>query len=315
MKQTTRGVSFLPGKILRTWYNRKTIEPSYALVLPFMAILIAGVVLPLCVITLASISSPQEWGGVQWGSFNVSAYIRIFFEQDLDGSWAPNTGFAIVVVRTLLLSGIATLICLLLGFPAALYIAMQPAQRRTWLILLITVPFWTSLVVRLYAWILLLRDGGVLSSALARVSGLNIPSVLYTDTATVIGLAYAFIPFMVIPIFTSLEHMTWDIVDAAFDLGATPFIVIARIVMPLASRGILSGCVLVMVSSLGAYLIPDLLGGAKSMMLGNLVNLQFGDAHDWPLGAALSLVTCVLVLLALRARRMIERGVAGVRHV
>lgn len=315
MKQTTRGVSALPGKILSTWNKRKTIGPSYALVLPFMAILIAGVVLPLCAIALASISAAQEWGGVQWGSFNVDAYVRIFFEQDLDGSWAPNAGFGIVIIRTLLLSVLATLICLVLGFPAALYIAMQPAQRRTWLILLITVPFWTSLVVRLYAWILLLRDGGVLADAFAAVSGVNIPSVLYTDTATIIGLAYAFIPFMVIPIFTSLEHMTWDIVDAAFDLGATPFTVVTRIIAPLASRGILSGCVLVMVSSLGAYLIPDLLGGAKSMMLGNLVNLQFGDAHDWPLGAALSLVTCALVLLALRARRTIERSVTGVRHV
>ncbi|WP_082728047.1 ABC transporter permease [Burkholderia mayonis] len=283
-------------------------------IVPVVLVVLAGVVLPMSVIAIGSLSSPQEWGGIRWGSFSTEAYVRLLYDQDLDGTWMLNVGYAAIVLRTLVLSGIATVGCLALGFPAALYVAMQPARHRTRLLLIITVPFWTSLVVRLYAWILLLRSGGVLTSVSDGLFGIGVPSILYTDAATVIGLVYAFIPFMVLPIFTSLEHMNWDTVDAAADLGATPWTVITNVIVPAAKRGIVSGCALVFVPSLGAYLIPDMLGGAKSMMLGNLINLQFGDAHNWPVGAALSIAMCAFVLVGVLIKHLIVRGCAGENH-
>ncbi|RQQ48694.1 ABC transporter permease [Burkholderia stagnalis] len=289
-------------------------SPLLSLGAPSLLLLVAGVVLPMVVIFVASISTPEEWGGVRWGSLNLDAYVRLLFEQDFDGNWALNTGLAAVAARTLSLSLAATIACLALGFPVALYIAMQPARRRTWLLVFITVPFWTSLIVRLYAWILLLRSGGVVSTVLDRVFGTLVPTILYTDAATVIGLVYAFMPFMVLPIFTSLEHMDWNIVDAAFDLGATPWAVVTQIIAPSARHGIGSGCMLVLVPSLGAFLIPDMLGGAKSMMLGNLINLQFGDAHNWPLGASLSIAMYALVLLCVLAKRLFTNAASRGYH-
>lgn len=300
--------AFLPRfRVNSAWLGQSLAAPA-------LLLLVAGVVFPMVVIAFASISAPEEWGGVRWGGFSADAYWRILFEQDFDGNWTLNTGLAAIAVRTFALSIAATIGCLALGFPAALYIAMQPARRRTWLLIFVTVPFWTSLIVRLYAWILLLRSGGVISTVLGGLFGAHVPTILYTDIATVIGLVYAFIPFMVLPIFTSLEHMNWNIVDAAFDLGATPWTVVTQILAPSARHGIVSGCMLVLVPSLGAFLIPDMLGGAKSMMLGNLINLQFGDAHNWPLGASLAMAMYALVLLCVLAKRLLMNARTGGRR-
>jgi spermidine/putrescine transport system permease protein len=287
-------------------------SPS-ALLYPGLLIVAAGVLLPLLVVIIASLSEPQAWGGVEWGKPSLRAFLHVVAEEDFDGIWHFNGTFASIALRTVAMSAIATSLCLLLGFPAALLISMQTPRLRAFLVILVTVPFWSSLVVRLYAWILILRDGGVMASLL-RVLGLPVlPPLLYSHTATIIGLTYAFIPFMVLPIHASIEQMNRDLVDASLDLGASPTATVLQVILPLAMPGVVAGSLLVFVSSLGAYLIPDMLGGAKSMMLGNLVNLQFGAGRDWPLGAALALVLCGLTLASSFAVRRTAQGLKGWR--
>ncbi len=177
---------------------------------------------------------------------------------------------------------------------------MQPERRRNLLLFLVTVPFWTNLLVRVYAWILLLRNGGLVDAGLQGIgltdTGLGL---LYTDNAVIIGLLYTYLPFMVLPIYSSLEKMDWRLVEAAFDLGANRWKALRRVIVPLAMPGIVAGCILVFIPALGSYIIPELLGGGKALMIGNLIQLQFGTAHNWPFGAALSFALLAFVLLAM----------------
>ncbi|MNF42534.1 Spermidine/putrescine transport system permease protein PotB [compost metagenome] len=176
-------------------------------------------------------------------------------------------------------------------------------------------PFWTNLLVRVYAWILLLRNGGLVDSGLG-VFGLSDGALglLYTDVAVVIGLLYTFLPFMVLPIYTSLEKLDWRLVEAAFDLGANRFQALRRVIVPLAMPGIVAGAILVFIPSLGNYIIPELLGGGKSLMIGNLIQLQFGASHNWPLGAALSFALLGFVLLAMLLYSLRFKPIAGGGH-
>jgi spermidine/putrescine transport system permease protein len=177
---------------------------------------------------------------------------------------------------------------------------MQPPPRRNLLIFLVTIPFWTNLLVRNYAWILMLRSGGLIDSALQGM-GLTTGSLnlMYTETAIAIGLTYSFLPFMVLPIYSSLEKLDFRLVEAAYDLGADKWRALRRVVVPLAMPGIAAGAILVFIPCLGAYVTPDLLGGSKSMMIGNLIQNQFGSFRNWPFGAALSFALLAIVLLAM----------------
>jgi spermidine/putrescine transport system permease protein len=211
-----------------------------------------------------------------------------------------NTDYLEIFQRSFWLSILTTAGCLLIGFPTALYLALQTERKRNLLLFLVTVPFWTNLLVRAYAWMLLLRNGGLVDEGL---QGLGITDtglgLLYTNNAVTIGLLYTYLPFMVLPIYTSLEKMDWRLVEAAFDLGANRFHALKRIIVPLAMPGIVAGSILVFIPSLGNYIIPELLGGGKTLMIGNLIQLQFGSSHNWPLGAALSFALLSFVLLAM----------------
>jgi spermidine/putrescine transport system permease protein len=189
-------------------------------------------------------------------------------------------------------------ITLLIGFPVALYIALQTERRRQWLIFLVTIPFWTNLLVRTYSWILLLRNGGLIESGLKEVGLLQGSlNLMYTPFAVQVGLVYAFLPFMVLPIYTSLEKLDWRLMEAAFDLYANRWKALRRVVLPLAAPGMVAGCILVFVPALGTYFIPELLGGAKTLMIGNLIQTQFGSSRNWPFGAALAFALLAIVLL------------------
>jgi spermidine/putrescine transport system permease protein len=170
------------------------------------------------------------------------------------------------------------------------------------LVFIVTIPFWTNILVRNYAWILLLRNDGVIDWMLARL-GLTDQhiNVLYTPLATTIGLTYSFLPYMVLPIYVSLEKLDRRLIEAAFDLGANRWLAFRRVILPLSMPGVVGGAILVFVPGLGAFISPELLGGAKSMMIGSLIQQQFGQSRNWPFGAALSFVLLVLVLLALSA--------------
>ena len=279
---------------------RRQLKGRLLLTAPAMLVLLVFLLAPLAIMFLVSILQSGDYGGVVWGQYSLDAYINFLYERDLDDSWVFNTDYLQIFQRSLLLSLLTTAGCLLIGFPTALYLALQSERKRNLLLFLVTVPFWTNLLVRTYAWILLLRNGGLVDAGLQGVGLTEQPlGLLYTDTAVIIGLLYCFLPFMVLPIYTSLEKLDWRLVEAAFDLGANRFQALKRIIIPLAMPGIIAGVMLVFIPSLGNYIIPELLGGGKSLMIGNLIQLQFGSSHNWPFGAALAFARLSLVLLAM----------------
>ncbi|MFZ2321714.1 MAG: ABC transporter permease [Pseudomonas sp.] len=279
---------------------RRQLKGRLLLTAPAMLVLLVFLLAPLAIMFLVSILQSGDYGGVVWGQYSLDAYINFLYERDLDDSWVFNTDYLQIFQRSLLLSLLTTAGCLLIGFPTALYLALQSERKRNLLLFLVTVPFWTNLLVRTYAWILLLRNGGLVDAGLQGVGLTEQPlGLLYTDTAVIIGLLYCFLPFMVLPIYTSLEKLDWRLVEAAFDLGANRFQALKRIIIPLAMPGIIAGVMLVFIPSLGNYIIPELLGGGKSLMIGNLIQLQFGSSHNWPFGAALAFALLSLVLLAM----------------
>ncbi|WP_287882138.1 ABC transporter permease [Aquitalea sp.] len=270
------------------------------LLAPTTLTLLLFMVLPMLLMAWMSVLAPDTYGGVRWHEWSLDAYVQFLYERDLDDSLTLNSDYLQIFGRSFLLAGFATVVTLLIGFPTALYIALKEEKTRQRLILLISIPFWTNLLVRTYAWMLLLRNGGLIDSSLAAL-GLSQGAldVLYTPTAVAIGFVYSFLPFMVLPIYTSLEKMDWRLVEAAFDLGANRWQALRRVILPLAMPGIVAGCLLVFIPAIGSYYIPELLGGGKSLMIGNLIQNQFGTARNWPFGAALSFMLLALVLLVM----------------
>ena len=247
---------------------------------------LACFLLPMGLMLGVSFASRGLYGGVEW-TFTLGNYAEL-----LDPLYWRIYG------RSLLLAGATTVLCALLGFPLAYAIAASPPrQQRLWLFLLL-IPFWTNFLVRTYAWMFLLRTDGLLGSMLTML-GLSPTAfeVLYSDTAVLIGLVYGYLPFMVLPVYVALERMDPAWVEAGYDLYASDWAVFRRIVVPSARPGLIAGGVLVLIPSLGAYLTPDLLGGARSMMLGNLIQHEYLVIRDWPLGSAAALVLMAGVLV------------------
>src|SRR3954449_10787156 len=213
-----------------------------------------------------------------------------------------------ILLRSFVTAALATALCLVIAFPAALFIA-RSTKRRNLYLQLVMLPFWTSFLVRTYAWIFLLRETGLINTALLAVGLIHEPlPLLYNDGAVLLGLVYGYVPFMVLPIYATLERLDPALAEAAADLGARPLTTLFRVIVPLAKPGIIAGSVLVFVPCLGAYLTPDLLGGGRTVLVGNLVQNQFTTARDWPFGAAVSigLMAVVLVLLWVFLRRQSE---------
>ncbi len=280
--------------------ERRQLGRRLLLSAPAMLTLLVFMLVPLGIMFVVSILQSGDYGGVKWGEYSLEAYRNFFYERDLDDVLVFNTDYLEIFQRSFWLSILTTAGCLLIGFPTALYLALQTERKRNLLLFLVTVPFWTNLLVRAYAWMLLLRNGGLVDEGLQSLGitehGLGL---LYTNNAVTIGLLYTYLPFMVLPIYTSLEKLDWRLVEAAFDLGANRYQALKRIIVPLAMPGIVAGSILVFIPSLGNYIIPELLGGGKTLMIGNLIQLQFGSSHNWPLGAALSFALLSFVLLAM----------------
>ncbi|BCR22800.1 ABC transporter permease [Aquipseudomonas alcaligenes] len=289
--------------------ERRQLLRRLGLIAPGMAVLAVFLVAPLAIMLLVSFLQPGEYGGVKWGQYSLEAYVNFLYERDFDDSLVFNTDYLGIFQRSFWLAVATTVGCLLIGFPTALYLALQSERKRNLLLFLVTVPFWTNLLVRVYAWMLLLRNGGLVDGALG-VFGVPEGSLglLYSNAAVMIGLLYSFLPFMVLPIYTSLEKLDWRLVEAAFDLGANRWQALKRVILPLALPGMLAGATLVFIPALGNYIIPELLGGGKALMIGNLIQLQFGSGHNWPLGAALAFSLFSLVLLALLFNGLRQRG-------
>lgn len=271
-------------------------------------------VVPILIVGAYSLMQANPYGGVNH-VFSSDAYVSLLFERQLDDSLAFADSYLIIALRSLGIAAATTVITLLVGFPVAVWLAMQPARRRGLLIFLITVPFWANLLIRTYAWILLLRGTGAINNGLMGLGLIQQPlPLLYNDGAVLLGLVYTYAPFVVLPIYSTLEKMDMRLLEAAQDLYAGRLRTLRKVVLPIARPGILAGAILTFVPCLGAMIAPELLGGGTKMMLGNLIFRQFADARNWPFGAALSLVLMAAVMLALtfyamRAERLrVARG-------
>lgn len=282
---------------------------------PALFLIVFFMIIPLGLMLVYSFLQRATYGGVIW-ELSFQSYIQFLFDRDLDDSLIFNDAYLQIYFRSFGLAAITTVLCALIGFPTALYMAQQSKSRRDLLIFLVTIPFWTNLLVRTYAWILLLRREGLVDYGLQSVGVTSEPlGLLYTDVANLIGLVYSFLPFMVLPIYSSLEKLDFRLVEAAYDLGANRFTALRRIIIPLAMPGIAAGCILVLIPCLGAYVTPALLGGGKALMIGNLIQQQFGASQNWPFGSALSFALLAIVLLALVAYSLrFGRGALTERH-
>lgn len=285
------------------------------LVGPALLVIGAFMVAPLALMAVVSFLERGVNGGVVWGSYTAVAYKDFLFEEDLLGNLKINTDYLQIFARSFGQSAVTTILCLLIGFPTALYMALQPPKRRFLLLFLVTIPFWTNLLVRNYAWILLLRANGLLDSVLQGIGLTSEPlGLLYTDFAIAVGLTYSFLPFMVLPIYASLEKLDWRLVEAAYDLGAGRWRALRRVIIPLSRPGIIAGCILVFIPCLGAYVTPVLLGGGKALMIGNLISLQFGASRNWPFGSALGFALLAIVLLTMLAYLASSRSRTAALH-
>ncbi|MBL8175010.1 MAG: ABC transporter permease [Bryobacterales bacterium] len=254
---------------------------------PATTLLAVLFLVPILIIAAYSLLSRGPYGGVM-PPWTLENYTRLADPLYLSILW-----------RTSLYSLAATAVCLLAGFPLAWFIS-RSGPRKSLFLALVIVPFWTSFLVRTYAWMFLLRDTGLINSTLQSLGLIHQPlPLLYTPFAVIVGLVYGYLPFMILPIYATLEKLDPSLLEASADLGARPITTMFQIVIPLARPGMLAGGVLVFISCLGAYLTPDLLGGGKTIMIGNLVQNQFTAARDWPFGAALSLLLMAVVMAML----------------
>jgi spermidine/putrescine transport system permease protein len=269
-------------------------------VAPAFAWLFLLIAVPLAFVFILSLARRNPAGGIDW-ALSISNYLRALDPLYLWIYW-----------RSLLLALATTLICLLLGFPVAHFIAQQPsAALRNLLLFLVSLPFWTSFLIRTYAWILLLRTEGILNNALLALGIVQQPlPLLYSNFAILAGLVYTELPFMILPLYTALERIDRSQIEASSDLGCTAWETFWRVLVPLSRHGIIAGVVLVFVPSVGAYLTPDLLGGAKSIMAGNLIHNQFAVVRDHPFGSAIAfaLTAVVLALLVITYRTTREHA-------
>ena len=271
------------------WFSRRPGLAAWTLLAPGLGWLVIFFAVPIAAMLVVSLMPRGVYGGVEPG-FTLEHYRRFFDPLYLGILW-----------RTLTWSAACTAICLLLGFPVA-YVIAHARRWRSTLLLMVILPFWTSFLVRTFAMVFLFRDSGPVNGLLLGL-GLSARPVelLYTPFAVITGLVYGFLPFMVLPIYASLEKHDPALLEAAAMLGARPAAGFFKVTLPLARPGIMAGCFLVFIPALGSFLTSDLLGGAKQVMLGNLVQNQFLAARNWPFGSAASLVMMTGVLLGLLA--------------
>lgn len=291
--------------------ERKERRNRFWALLPAMAIIGIFMVIPMGIVAVYSFLESNPTGGVR-PNFSLAAYQQFLFELDLDDTLTFNPGYLRIFGRSFLLALVCTVLCLIIGFPVAYYMSRQPAQRKNLLVMLVTIPFWTNLLIRTYCWILLLRDNGLFNNVLLATGMIKEPiQVLYTSTAILIGLVYTFLPFMILPMYSTLEKLDGKLLEAAHDLYANRRQLLRRVVIPLATPGIVAGFILVFIPALGAFLAPDLLGGGKNLMIGSLIQLQFSSSRNWPFGSAASLILLVMVMMALIIYSRTPSGKSG----
>jgi spermidine/putrescine transport system permease protein len=273
---------------------------SWLLSMPALILLGVAAAGPLLIVVVYSFLTPGEYGNVVW-DFSWDGWVSILFSRDIfDGTVSLADAHMTIFWRSVSLSLLTTLITFLVGFPTAWFIATQPPDKRAMWLFLITIPFWTNLLIRTFAINEVIRTEGVLNTTLLALHIIEKPlAINYTDTAVLIGMTYVYLPLMVLPLFAAIDRFDMRLLEAGYDLYANRWQVLRRIILPIVNPGIVAGCILVFVPSLGAYVTPRVLGGGKNMMIGNFIELQFTQGRNWPLGAALSMTLLVIVTIAL----------------
>jgi putrescine transport system permease protein len=284
--------SFKRGDGRRQWLRAAAAVPYLWLLLFFLA--------PFAIIIKISLADPLlalppftplfDWAASGWQKIQVTVDNYLFLFQD--------GYYAIIYLSSVKLAAISTLLCLLLGYPLAYYIARQPQRRRNLLLLGIILPFWISFLLRVYAWIGLLNTHGVINNFLLWLGLIDQPlALIYNDFAVYLGIVYSYLPFMVLPLYANLEKQNLDLQDAAADLGARRWQTFLDITLPLSRPGIIAGCLLVFIPAIGEFIIPALLGGSDTLMIGRVLWDEFFINRDWPVASAVSVVLLLILVV------------------
>ncbi len=275
---------------------------------------------PMAIVMFVSLGERSLRGTISYPPFSFSN-IGLYFDDYARFFSKINEQYIYLRIfwRSVVLATLNTVICLIFGYPFAYWIARQPVRYRNILVFLVMIPFWTNFLVRTYAWMLILRDSGVINnfwtitlhqqaaqladkwtlfSWLATATEQKLP-LLFNQPAVLMGLFYGYLPFVVLPLYSNLEKLDWSLLEAASDLGASNFQRTVRVLLPLSLPGIVAASIIVFIPSLGAYVTPDLMGGGKVALLGNLLQQQFMTARDWPFGSAIGFIMMALMLLAI----------------
>jgi spermidine/putrescine transport system permease protein len=289
--------------------ERRIAIKRWLLSAPALAVIGICGLMPLLIVFAYSWAKPGDYSGVVW-QFQPDAWVNLLFQQDIfSDALTPNYAYYSIYLRSIEMAFLTTVMALIVGFPTAYFIATRsPRNRNVWLFL-ITIPFWSNLLIRIYAIMMIIRDNGYLNHALLAIGVIDQPlPIIYTNYAVGYGLIYAYMPLMVMPLYASIEKLDFRLVEAGYDLYASRLKVLWHVIIPLVKPGIVAGCTLVFIPAIGDYIIAQMLGGGNRMMLGNLIAQQFSTARNWPQGSALALglmavVMVVLTFYASRAQR------------
>ena len=281
---------------------KRASRTRWMLLAPALIILVFAASGPLLITLVYSFLTAGDYGGVEW-QFSTDAWFNVIAQRDIfDDTLGWSDAHLSIFWRSVKLSLMTTLACLFFGVPTAYFIATRPAKQRDLWMLLIIIPFWTNLLIRTFAILELIRNEGTINTVLIALGMIDEPiQMLYTEFSIIVGMVYVYLPLMVLPVYASMERLDFSLVEAGYDLYATRFRVLRRVILPLVKPGVIAGSILVFVPSLGAYVTPRVMGGGNQLMIGNLIELQFGQGRNWPLGAALSITLLAIVMVALMA--------------
>jgi len=280
--------------------QKKEIRDRWFLSAPALILILAASVGPLVIVLLYSFLAPGNYGDVKW-EFSTEGWFNVLFTRDIfDDTVSLADAHFSIFWRSVKLAFATTVFCLVFGFPTAYFIATRAPHNRSLWLFLITIPFWTNMLIRTFAIQEVIRSEGIVNTLLLKIGIISAPiQMMFSDFAIMLGMTYVFLPLMVLPLYASLEKLDFRLIEAGYDLYASRFGVLWRIVIPLVKPGIIAGSILVFVPALSSYVVPRVLGGGKNLMVGNLIELQFGQGRNWPLGAALSVTLVIIVLFAM----------------
>jgi spermidine/putrescine transport system permease protein len=279
---------------------RQSAKNGWLLSAPALLMLAFAASGPLLIVVWYSFLTANDTGNVIYEP-SVEGWIGILYTFDIfDGGWVLADAHLTIFWRSVWLSLCTTALTFAVGFPTAWFIATRPPAKRAFWLFLITIPFWTNLLIRTFAINEVIRNEGILNSVLLWIGVIETPlQIVYTEVAVLIGMTYVYLPLMVLPLFATIERFDMRLLEASYDLYASRWRTLRRVILPIVKPGIIAGSILVFVPSLGAYVTPRILGGGKNMMIGNFIELQFLQGKNWPLGAALSVTLLIIVMAAL----------------